>query len=103
MSDPYGNKPDVKSDPNIWHELSFQISVDVEVDWDKVDLRKWAQNVAKYTALMMAKSTVEETDDPEVIKTLIMGVKVARISFVDDEGLHNMIDQESGLEGDSNS
>lgn len=93
MSDPYGNKPDLNSDPNVWHELSFQISVDVEVDWEKVDLRKWAQNVARYTALLMAKSTVEETEDPEVIKTLIMGVKASRISFVTDDDLHSMIDE----------
>ena len=94
MSNPYGNKPSTSSDANQWHELSFQISIDQEVDWSKVDLRKWAQNVARYTALIMAKSTIDEPEEnAEVIKTLIMGVKVDRISFVDDEGLHSMIDE----------
>ncbi len=93
MSDPYGHKPTMNSEPNQWHELSFQISIDQGVDWDKVDLRKWAQNVARYTALLMAKSTIETADDPEVIKTLIMGVKVDRISFVTDDELHSMIDE----------
>jgi hypothetical protein len=93
MSDPYGNKPQTQSDANDWHELSFQISIDQPVDWDEVDLRKWAHSVAKYTALMMAKSTLGEVDEPELIKTLIMGIKVARVSFVTDDELHSMIDE----------
>lgn len=93
MSDPYGNKPSLISDPNQWHELSFQISIDRSVDWDGVDLRKWAQNIAKYTALVMAKTMADDTDEQEVIKTLVMGVKVDRISFVRDADLHNMIDE----------
>lgn len=95
MSDPYGAKPSSNSEPNQWHELSFQISIDQEIDWDNVDLRKWAHTVARFTALLMAKSTIdsEELEDPEVIKTLIMAVKVNRISFVTDDELHNMIDE----------
>lgn len=93
MSDPYGDKPSLLSEANQWHELSFHISIDQAVDWDKVDLRKWAQSIAKYTALLMAKTTVDEDDEPDVIKTLIMGVKAARISFVTDDELHNMIDE----------
>ncbi len=95
MSDPYGNKPSAESEANQWHEMSFQISIDQSVDWDKVDLRKWVHTVARYTALVMAKSTVESEDieDPEVIKTLIMATKVSRISFVTDDELHNMIDE----------
>lgn len=93
MSDPYGNKPQTQSDANDWHELSFQISIDVPVDWDNINLRKWAHSVARYTALMMAKSTLGEVDEPEHIKTLIMGIKVARVSFVTDDELHSMIDE----------
>lgn len=95
MSNPYGRKPSTVSDPNTWHEMSFQISIDQEVDWDEVDLRKWAHTVARFTALLMAKSTldVDEMQDAEVIKTLIMGVKVDRISFITDDGLHNLIDE----------
>lgn len=95
MSDPYGNKPNLNSEPNQWHELSFQISIDREVNWDEVDLRKWAQNVARYTALLMAKSAsdIDDGEDPEVIKTLIMGAKVDRISFVTDDDLHTLIDE----------
>ncbi len=94
MSNPYGDKPDLNSEPNQWHELSFQISIDRAIDWDKVDLKRWVQNVAKFTAMVMAKTTIEDDeDDPEVIKTLIMAVKAARISFVTDDELHNMIDE----------
>lgn len=92
-SNPYGNKPSLDSEPNQWHELSFQISIDQAVNWDNVDLRKWAQQVARYTALLMAKSTLNGVETPEVIKTLIMGIKVDRVSFIDDAGLHNMIDE----------
>lgn len=93
--DPYANKPSTVSDANAWHQLSFQISIDQEVDWDNVDLKKWAHTVARFTALLMAKSTlnVEELEDPEVIKTLIMGIEVSRVSFITDDGLHNMIDE----------
>ena len=95
MSDPYSNKPSLISEPNQWHELSFQISVDASVDWDNVDLRQWARTVARYTALMMAESHMSEDEQAEaaVLKTLIMNVKVDRISFVDDEGLHKLIDK----------
>lgn len=95
MADPYGNKPDVKSEANAWHELSFQISIDQDVDWDEVDLRKWAHTVARFTALVMAKSTldVDALEDPEVIKTLIMGIKVSRLSLVTDSELHDLIDE----------
>lgn len=93
---PYNNKPNSISQPNDWHELSFQISIDHGVDWDEVDLRKWAQTVARFTALVMAKTTVDEeliAEDPEIIKTLIMGIKVKRISFVTDNELHHLIDE----------
>lgn len=95
FGDPYRHKPEAFSDPNTWHELSFQISIDEAVNWDDFDLRKWAHAVAKYTALVMAKTTLDdqELEEPELIKTLIMGIRVSRISFVDDELLHNMIDE----------
>lgn len=95
MSDAYSNKPSLISDPSTWHEISFQISVDVPVDWDKIDLRKWSHTVARYTALRMAESHLseEEQAQAEVVKTLLMNVKVDRISFVDDKGLHNLIDE----------
>jgi hypothetical protein len=95
FGDPYRNKPNMISDPNTWHEMSFQISIDESVDWDKFDLRTWAHAVAKYTALVMAKTTLDEgeLETPEVIKTLIMGIKASRISFVTDDDLHNMIDE----------
>lgn len=95
-SNPYGDKPSLISDANQWHELSFQISIDRTVDWDKVDLRKWVTSVAKFTALLMAKSMITDDDideDTEVIKTLIMAVKASRISFVTDDELHSMIDE----------
>lgn len=94
-SDIYGKKPQSNSDANTWHELSFLISIDQPVDWDEVDLRKWAHTVARFTALIMAKSTMnaEEMEDPEVIKTLIMDIRAKRISFVTDDELHNMIDE----------
>lgn len=95
MSDtPYGRKPNTVSEPNEWHQLSFKISIDQAVDWDEVDLRKWAQTVAKYTALLMAKSTLDadEFTDVDVIKTLILGVKAERVKFVTDTELHNLID-----------
>ncbi len=94
MTDPYVNKPQIVSEPNDWHELTFQISIDQAVDWDDFDLKKWAHTVARYTALVMAKTTVDtaELEDPEVIKTLIMGIKVDRVRFVTDDGLHELID-----------
>lgn len=94
MADPYSNKPRTRSEPNEWHELSFQLSIDRPVDWDNVDLKKWAQLVAKYTAMLMAVST-DETDakKEEVIKTLILGIKVDRIKLVSDDSLHTMIDE----------
>ncbi len=93
MNNPYGGKPDSISEPSEWHELSFQLSIDKSVDWDNVDLRKWSHTVARFTALMMSKSIEEnEDEDSDLIKTLIMGVKVKRISFVTDDELHNMID-----------
>lgn len=91
---PYNNKPRIRSEPNEWHELSFQISIDQPCDWDNVDLRKWSHMVAKYTALMMAVSTDEVDEDAgETIKTLVQGVKVDRIKLVSDESLHEMIDE----------
>lgn len=99
---PYSDKPSVVSEPNDWHEISFQISVDTEVDWDKLDLRQWAHTVARFTALRMAETTLDDTDDEEMekklVKTLLMGIRVERIKFVDDEGLHDLID--SFEEGD---
>lgn len=95
MSDPYSNKPSSVSDPSQWHEISFQISVDAPVDWEKVDLRKWAHTVARYTALAMAESHLSEDEQKamEVVKTLLMNVKVERVSFINDEALHNLIDE----------
>lgn len=95
FGDPYRNKPNLISEPNEWHEMVFQISIDESIDWSQFDLRKWAHAVAKYTALVMAKTTLdaEELESPEVIKTLIMGIKASRISFVTDNELHNMIDE----------
>ncbi len=93
MSNPYGKKPDSISAPSEWHELSFQLSIDKPVDWDNVDLRKWSHTVARFTALMMSKSLEENEEDSDVIKTLIMGVKVNRISFVTDDELHDLIDK----------
>lgn len=95
MSDPYGRKPRTISEPNEWHEITFQISVDCPVDWDNVDLRKWGQTVAKYTALMMAESHLSEEEVKKlgVLKTLLLNLKVARVKFVDDNSLHTMIDE----------
>lgn len=97
MSDPYQNKPKTLSEANDWHELSFQISIDEPVDWDKVDLRKWAHNVAKYTALVLAKSTVDtdaiDPENQESIKTLIMAIRASRVTFLDDATLHKMIEE----------
>lgn len=92
----YKNHPSEISEPNDWHEISFRISVDTEVDWDKVDLRQWAHTVAKFTASKMASSGLPPMDEDtatQIVKTLIMNVKVERISFVDDESLHNLIDE----------
>ena len=96
MSNPYGRKPDSNSAASEWHELSFQLSIDKPVDWDNVDLRKWSHTVARFTALMMSKSLEEnegQDGEDDTIKTLIMGVKVHRISFVTDDELHDMIDK----------
>lgn len=94
-SDPYAHKPNQLSEPNEWHELGFQLSIDRAVDWEKFDLRKWAHVIAKYTALVMAKTLIdtEELEDPETIKTLIMGIHVDRIKFVTDDNLHDLIDK----------
>lgn len=92
MTDPYTNKPRTQSEPDEWHELSFQISVDCPVDWDGVDLRRWSQAVAKYTALMMAEST-EFAETQDTLKTLIMNVKVDRLKLVADDELYKMIDE----------
>ena len=94
MSDPYGDKPKAISEPNQWHEFKFEISLDHEVDWDKVDLKKWAHNVARYTALLMGKSTLsnEEFKEVETIKTYLMNLTVSRIHLATDAELHNMID-----------
>ncbi len=102
--DPYSSKPRTTSDPGDWHELSFQLSVDASVDWANVDLRKWSHTVAKYTALMLAESahTDEELESFGTLKTLIMGVKVDRVHFINDESLHSMID-EFGEENDGHS
>ncbi len=92
MSSTYGNKPSGLSEPSEWHEISFQISIDRPVDWDEVDMRKWAHVVARYTALTMAK-TLEDEDDKEIIKTLLLGLKVDRINLVTDDALHGIIDE----------
>jgi len=93
MSDPYQNKPKLQSEANQWHEMSFQISVDQPVDWQNVDLRKWASLVGKYTAALLAKSTETKDNEYETVRALFLNVKVDRVTFVDDEGLHNMIDE----------
>lgn len=96
MSDPYQNKPRTLSEPNEWHEMTFQISIDQSINWDNVDLRRWAHSVAKYTSLMLAKSDnpdLESEDAIETIKTLIMGIRVDRVSLVNDESLYRMIDE----------
>ncbi len=93
-SKPYGRKPKATSDPNQWHEIKFMISIDHPVDWDNIDLRKWAHNVARYTALVMGKSALseEELDDIETIKTYLMNLSVSRVSLATDDELHNLID-----------
>lgn len=94
-SDPYQNKPQLVSKPDEWHEMAFQISVDVPVDWAEFDLKKWATYVARFTALMMAKTTIdtEELEDPTTVQTLLMDLRVDRVKFVSDDGLHEMIDK----------
>lgn len=97
MSNVYGNKPSSISEPSQWHEISFQISIDRPVDWDEVDMRKWAHTVARFTALVMARSleddSAEDEDSEEVIKTLLLGLKVDRINLVTDDALHGIIDE----------
>lgn len=98
MSSTYGNKPSSISDPSQWHEISFQISIDRPVDWDEVDMRKWAHVVARYTALTMARSLEsddekEDDDEEEIIKTLLLGLRVDRINLVTDDALHGIIDE----------
>lgn len=95
-SDPYGDKPKSVSAPGDWHEIRFQISIDKATDWDKVEVKKWVHNIARYTALHMARSTVDaetlnEEQDP--IKTVLLGLKIERIKFATDDELHNMIDK----------
>lgn len=94
MSSPYGRKPKAQSDPNQWHEISFMISIDYPVDWDNIDLRKWAQTVSRFTALLMGKSALsaEELEEVETIKAYMMSVKVSRVSLATDDELHSMID-----------
>lgn len=93
---PYDNKPDLVSDPDTWHTITFNISVDVPVDWSKLDLRQWSHTVGKYTALRMAETTQDVMDEHQaqgLIKTLLMGIKVERVKLVDDDELHTMIDE----------
>lgn len=99
MSEPYGEFPDALSEANDWHKFTFMISIDQPVDWNKVDLRRWAQMMAKYTAIIMGSAglTEEEIRDLESIKTLMMDVKVSRVTLATDDQLHNLID---GMEGD---
>lgn len=92
MTDPYENKPRTLSEPDEWHEISFQISVDHPVDWDKYDLKKWSALVAKYTAMLMAETT-EDSDSDAKVKACIREVKVDRIRLVSDDSLHQMIDE----------
>lgn len=93
MTDPYANKPRQLSEPNEWHTLSFDISVDCPVNWDEVDLRRWAHSVAKYTALAMAESTDFAKETEEVLKTLIKNIKVERIKLFSDDELYNLLDE----------
>lgn len=91
---PYGNKPKAQSEANSWHEFRFKISIDRAVDWDKVDLRRWAQHVARYTAIHMAASDkTEEIAADDVVRTLLMNLSVSRITMATDEELHNLIDE----------
>jgi len=99
VTSPYGNKPSGVVPADEWHNISFNISVDVPVDWDKVDLRQWVHTVAKYTALRMAETTTTAEEQEDIIKTLILGVKVENVGFVQDDALHAMID-EFDSEGD---
>lgn len=94
MSDPYGRKPRTESDPHEWHEFKFRMSIDKPVDWDNVDLRRWAQTISKYTALVMGKSGLseEELASTEMIKATLMDLRVSRITLVTDDELHDMID-----------
>ncbi len=94
MSDPYARRPSSVSEAHQWHEIKFNISIDHKVDWDEVDLRKWAHNVARYTALMMGKSTItkEEFEEIETIKTYLLNLEVSRISLATDDELHSLID-----------
>lgn len=95
MSDPYQRKPNTISEPNEWHEFSFQVSIDRPVNWDNVDLRKWGRTVARFSALLMAESYKSEDfpeADKDLIKALLMNLKVSRISLATDEELHSLID-----------
>ncbi len=95
-SDPYVNKPDSVSDAGQWHEISFRISIDRPCDWDKVNLREWAQTVGKLTTLRMAETIPEsKTDKGGLIKTFLTDIQVEALYFVTDTLLHELIDDDS--------
>ncbi len=81
-------------DDDQWHEFKFMISIDHPVDWDNVDLRKWAQTVSRFTALVMGKSSFseEELETMDTIKAYTMDIQVSRVSLATDDELHSMID-----------
>lgn len=83
-----------QSDADDWHRVTFDISIDKDVEWDDFDLKKWSHNLARFTAFMMAKTTMtpEELEHPENIRTLIMGTKIYRVEFATDKRLHQLID-----------
>lgn len=94
MSSAYGRKPQAPSEANQWHEIKFMISIDHPVDWDNIDLRKWAQTVSRFTALVMGKSSLseEELEQVETIKAYLMNLRVSRVALATDDELHSMID-----------
>lgn len=86
-------KPET-SEANQWHEFSFKLSIDRDVDWENFDLTRWSRTVARFTAHLMAK-TDENLSEDEVtlVRASLINVAVHQVDLVSDDELHGMIDE----------
>lgn len=90
-------KPETHSTAHQWHEFSFKLSIDRDVDWDSFDVAHWARVVARFTSHLMAKtdSTISE-DELTVVRASLMNAQVSQVDLITDDGLHSLIDEFEG-------
>lgn len=87
------DKPETASDAHEWHEFTFRLSIDRDVDWDDFDIVMWSKAVARYTAQLMAKTDPEITAEQlTVVRASLIDVEINKLQLVTDDDLNKMID-----------